>query len=1099
MEDRSLKIYKASAGSGKTYNLALKYIEHLFLKPDSFKNILAVTFTNKAAGEMKSRILEKLFEMSRNDEKASDYKSHLINNSFAIDEKDVIEKSAYILKLILNNYSGFYVQTIDKFFQWVIRGFTREIGLQSSYNLEMNVNKILTEAIDLMLASMDENIELRNWLLRFAEEKMQEGKTWNFQTDVFKLGQEVFKESYQTIQEEEISVEDRKIKLNELRKKLKKTSHSFESYIREQSEKALLIIKNAGLEISDFKWGKTSVPSMFQKALDKPIEGLNLGSRIRGGLDEPLGWYKKGSPNEDIILNAYNNGLNDLLRAVLNHWDNYKEDYFTALAIWKNIYTFGILTNISDRILEISNENNFFLLSDSSRFLKKIIEENEAPFIYEKSGNYFNNLMLDEFQDTSGFQWQNFYPLIQNSLASGKTNLLVGDVKQAIYRWRNSDWKILATEVENVFPAERIEHIPLNVNYRSLKNLISFNNSVFYNAPHFLKHLIESQLEQAEVLDFKSYWLGLISKIYDDSRQNVSDKHLDTNGFVCQKFFKEVNNTEYLEKLKENIPKTIMELQDRGYRAGDITILVRKGSEGRDIANILMEESAHQDQKYNFNVISNDSLYLKNNSAIKFLISLLRYFNHNSDKLNRSFLKHEFLLYLKEGGLKVDNYIHKIFSEASLKISELTESQELTIFENNFLEYRRLPLFELTEELISVFKLNENIESIAYIQSFQDVLLEYIRKESSDLNSFLNSWDNGGKNATLSISESQDAIRILTIHKAKGLQFKVVILPFCHWKLEPETGGDRSSILWSNTDKTSYKEFSHIPVNYQSKLKDTKFKEEYYDEMFKSYIDNLNLMYVAFTRAENELHVFSKLSKETEKLGTVADLLFETFKKSSTMETDYPMIELDKYLNQESLIFEYGTADKYETIRESQGNFETFLLNKYPVSKKRNTLSLNHKNIYLSDLKEESTEKTGYGTQMHEIFADIIVKTDVKAALRNAWMKGLITKKESSSYEKDINEKISKAPLSDWFSGDWLCKNESDIIDGKGDFFRPDRFMTKNGSAIILDYKFGSKKDKKYHKQMLGYGKVLHSMGYKNVSMYLWYFSLNELEEVVYE
>ncbi|MCF8379980.1 MAG: UvrD-helicase domain-containing protein [Bacteroidales bacterium] len=1096
MEDKFLKVYKASAGSGKTYNLALNYIEHLFQKPDSFKSILAVTFTNKAAGEMKSRILQKLFELSKDDVNAKDYKLHLIENNFAKDEKEVITKSEHILNHILNQYSSFYVQTIDKFFQWVIRGFTREIGLQGAYNLELNQNKILTEAVDLVMLGMDEDKDLRKWLIQFAEEKLEDGKSWNFQSDVFQLGKEVFSENYQHIQETESSSDEKRKKLIELRDKLRKKITAFDSYIKTRAVKALKIIEDEGIEVSDFKYGDTSVPNIFRKVIQKPLSELEIGIRPLQAIEDPTVLYKKGSPHTESILKCYNKGLKLLLKEIITYWDAEKEDYFTNLAIQKNIYAFGILNNISERIQEIVRENNSFLIADSAKFLKKIIAENEAPFIYEKSGNYFNHLMLDEFQDTSGFQWQNFYPLIQNSLASGYSNILVGDVKQAIYRWRSSDWKILATMVDQSFPASILEHRALDVNYRSDKNLVAFNNSVFYHTPFFLKNSIENELIENSDDEFKQYWLDLISKVYEEARQQIPKKHLNTEGYISHQFFPEVNNSEYNEILSEKIPVLIRQLQDRGYKAGDITILVRKGSEGRDIAKILMSDSSNPGQKYNFNVISNDSLYLENSSSVKFLISLLSYFNHKSDKLNKSFLKHEYLIYLQSGLSDNKNYAHNIFTSHDLNGLDLSKDKELEDFEKKYHSFRKLALYELTEELISVFKLNQNEANLAYIQSFQDLVLEYIRKESSDLNAFLNYWESTGKKSTLSISESQDAIKILTIHKAKGLQFKVVIIPFLHWTLEPKSGYNRNTILWPETKSTDLQDFSNIPIKYSSGLKKTGFKKEYFEELFKSFVDHVNLMYVAFTRAENELHSFSKLGKTDKGIKSVAELVYEIYRKSASISSEYPMLSLTENFNTENLVFSYGVPAKPKTEIPESDNINTFLLKEYPVSSKSISLSLNHKNIYLSDLKEEISEKTGYGTQMHEIFASIITKTDVDSALRKAWLKGLITRDESNEMKSQLEGKLKAEPFSDWFSGSWNCKTESDIMDGKGNIFRPDRFMLKEGHAIILDYKFGKIKSSEHHKQMKDYKELLKTQNYKDIRMFLWYYSLNELEEV---
>ncbi|MGC9344696.1 MAG: UvrD-helicase domain-containing protein, partial [Bacteroidales bacterium] len=669
-------------------------------------------------------------------------------------------------------------------------------------------------------------------------------------------------------------------------------------------------------------------------------------------------WVTKNSPDKEKIQELYDGGLNQLLSDIIEIYDEKYHEYVTALLLKKNIYTFGILNDISDRIREITREKNLFLLSDSSLFLKKIIGENDAPFIFEKAGNYFSNYMLDEFQDTSRFQWDNFLPLIDNGLATGSTSVIVGDVKQSIYRWRNSDWKILATELKERISLSRIDDIKLDTNYRSSENIVSFNNAVFFNAPTFIKNLIRKRIGNKEVPEFMNYWLNLIDNVYGEPRQKFNSALNQYKGFISQSFSDYIKKEEKNDQVRSWIIAKIKKLKDRGYNAGDITFLVRTGNEGREIASMLMEEASQNDQTYNFSVISNDSLYLENHSSVKFLIALLRFFNQPYDQLNTSFIKHEYLAYLSDYSKETSDW-HKVFAGSDIGSSVLDSDPCFSDFKNQLNLLRRLPLYDLVERLIMIFQLNTGEQRIAYIQAFQDLVLEFVRKERSDISSFLNHWNTIGKSSTLNVSESQDALRVMTIHKAKGLEFKVVLVPYCDWELYPKTTGFRNITLWPETARSGYNEFSHLPVSYTSKMEQSIFWREYYEEMFRTFVDNLNLLYVAFTRAELELHSFSVLSKNPHDITSTADLLWNLIKSQSPSgkHKDYLMADLPGNFKEEQGLFEFGVPypKPVETLKEEI--VKTEILTEYPVYTRTNALNLNHKNIYLSGLKEDEKGK----------------------------------------------------------------------------------------------------------------------------------------------
>lgn len=1092
---KNLQLYTASAGSGKTYQLALNYIRELFLDPFAYRNILAVTFTNKAAAEMKKRILEKLYQLSLEDESAADYAEHLINSGAASSKEEIKQKSGSLLRGILHEYSAFYVQTIDKFFQWVIRGFIREIGLQNGYNLELDNSQVLSEAVDMLMFDMEEDEQLKSWLIRFAEDKISDGKSWDFYSDVFTLGKEVFKESYQSVQDEAENYEERKEKFNSLLKKINISIKSFEQAIKSRGQKALNMIEDAGLQIADFKGGSRGVATIFPKALKNLPGDLKVSDTNRKGANDFNSWAKKNDPKKAEISDLYEQGLNRLLIEIIELWDNQKAEYYTALALKNNLYTFGILNDISDRIREISKEKNLFLISDSSLFLKKITGENEAPFIYEKAGNYFSNYMLDEFQDTSRFQWDNFLPLIENALSTGKNSVVVGDVKQSIYRWRNSDWKILATELSEKVSPERIFNISLDKNYRSTENIVAFNNSVFHDAPHIIKQLMIAKIQEGEIPDFEEYWLNLIDKIYGEPRQKISDKQSVNKGYISHRFLSKRSKSEQLDYLKNWLPRVIRDLQDRNYSAGDITVLVRTGNEGREIARMLMDHDNNEGENYNFNVISSDSLYIGKNPAVRFLTALLKFFNHSYDKINSSYIRHEYICYVREDSEEDINW-HAVFARENS--SEDPMDDTFLNFEKEISSLRKLPLYDLTERLISIFRLNEKKDKIAYVQAFQDLVLDFIRRESSDISAFLNYWENTSSSATLNVSENQNAIRIMTIHKAKGLEFKVVIIPYCDWGLEPGNRGYMKTMLWPGTSSTEFREFSHMPVLYGSAMKESHFKEEYYEELFRTYIDNLNLLYVAFTRAGSELHSFSLLSGDKGGIKNVGDMILEIFNKYAEPKDaeNYPIADLSRGFEKEDLVFSYGEPGFNRTEKKEEDKLATELLSEYPVTETTTKLVLNHKNIYLSDLKEDEKAFTGYGTQMHEILSGILKYDDIKTSLRNAWLKGLLSSDDRNDLENELSKRLLENPFNDWFSGKWNCKVEEDIINDNGEILRPDRVMIKENSAVILDYKFGFQKKEAYKKQLLRYYNALKSAGYESIKLYLWYYRRNEIEEV---
>lgn len=1088
-----LNIYRASAGSGKTHRLTGDFIHLLFSRNNerTYRKILAVTFTNKATDEMKSRILKELHALSTGQQ--SDYRADL-TEKFKLSPDAVNHKARKILIAILHDYSSFSISTIDRFFQQVIRAFAREIGVQGGYNLELDSDTTLQQSIDNLFLDLNksENSQLLTWLTNFAEERIEQSENWNPRKNIESLGQEIFKESYQNKAEEtNRKLHDRAF-LTAYRAKLRKTQSDFDEKIKLLTQKTLQLIADAGLTAESFKGGSRSPMTQLGKFAKGNYElkdtFIALGETVEN-------CYAKSTPKNVIaaIDGIYYNGLQQNIIAIIELLTNDIVYYNSAGIILKYINTLGILSDLAMQIKKLTDEQNTMLISDTNMLLNRIIDNSDTPFVYEKTGINIDHFMIDEFQDTSVLQWKNFLPLIKNSLGADNFNLVVGDVKQSIYRWRNSDWKLLDERVLDDFRPEQRSEISLDTNWRSDKNIIEFNNSFFKTAAILLQHKLNNTLEPVlGVYPDMEKHMHRILHAYGHLYQKTSPKAGE--GLVNFSFIDSEENDEgWKNESLKRLPALLENLQERGYKPGDVAILVKKNDDARDVIQTLLsyKSSGNANRNYSYNVMGSEGLQIASASAVRFIMGILKLILNPGDSIFRTVVSYEYA----RAGLKLpaNEALQACFgaNEDSTAFSHLFSAEQSAAL----LQIKNASVYDLVEKIISLFDLGSWYNETAFVQGFQDVVYKFTNGKNTDIYSFVKWWETTGSKQSISTPENADAFRVMTIHKSKGLDFKVVVIPFCDWELTKKSGFFKN-ILWTEPDKAPFNELPLIPVEYSSKLAQSIFAPQYFDELMHQYIDNLNVAYVAFTRAKHELFCIAPKPKKEpeneEKINSVAALLYYIF--TTTLSNNEPGVAVGSY-DAEKLVFEAGKAMKRPVNEEIQKKAANPV--HYPSVSPAGRLRLRNisTDVWLEG-QQITDSKLNLGTIMHEILQTIHVKQDAKAAIAKCERDGRINADEALLIEQMLNEFWLLPETDSWFSAENKVLNEAVIITPDTKLYRPDRVVINGNKATVIDYKFGDSEKESYLKQVKNYMNLISEMGYET-SGYLSYITLGKNIDVI--
>ncbi|MGB5236657.1 MAG: UvrD-helicase domain-containing protein [Flavobacteriaceae bacterium] len=1016
MGESYFKIYNASAGSGKTFTLVKEYLKIVLASEHSpnFRQILAVTFTNKAVNEMKERILDSLFEMSKigDGTKAGDMALSL-HQELGLEWGTLQRRSDQILKRILHNYAFFDVSTIDKFTHRVIRTFAKDLKLSQSFEVVLDTDILLEEAIDNLLSRSGEDPQLTAVLVDFALDKTDEDKHWNVAADLQKIGKMLFRENDMVYLQ---GLENRSIQdFIALQKRIKNDILVLQTIAREKAGEVLELITTSGKKEEDFP--RRTLPAHFKKIIEGGFDPTKLyGNTLEKQLRDGKIVKVNVSPLPALTVEAILNHYLEIKRALLKR--------AFLINILKNLVPLTVLQSIQTELKAIELQKELLPITSFNSLISEIIGEQPAPFIYERLGEKYRHYFIDEFQDTSQMQWHNLIPLVGNALESLDANgnpgslLIVGDAKQAIYRWRGGkpeQFLGLIERSQNPFSIEPSLHT-LEKNYRSAEQIIEFNNDFF----EITSSLLGSP--------------GYRRLFLEETRQETNSHK---GGLVQIEFIdcdKEMRDQAYLDRILEAVKIA----KENNYLYQDICVLIRKKKQGVLVSQGLINEGIP--------VVSSETLLLKNSPEVMFLIGLLRCKDQPDDQESKYLIAD----YLIPKG----PYYHRVMLEALANLDQwLIENWGFDIQRLSYLS-----VYDGLEEAITIFGLVRN--SDAYIAYLMDEVLLVEQMQGSGINSFLDHWEKKIEKLSITLPENINAIKIMTIHKAKGLEFPIVIYPYANSNIYEERGGK----IWQPVDPEQYNGFSEVLLSKKKQLQ--QYGEStaalYIEDQQKLELDSFNVLYVALTRAVDGLFILSE--REINEKGEHTKNLYSTLLKEYLMEKGY--------WADAQMIYSLGHLLPKKQERETP--LEESIPYIYST-KEANAPKMVIKGTLWDEADADPRKR---GTLVHYIMSLIEHKSDLEPTLSDLLDKGTIKASEINEFRQMVLRIVNHQELKGLFQQGVMVKNEQEIITENGLFLRPDRLVFNERQVTIIDYKTGAR-SAEHRDQLLLYGNALKTMGYE--------------------
>ena len=1034
-----LTVYKASAGSGKTFRLAIEYIKLLIDDPTAYKNILAVTFTNKATEEMKSRILSQLYGLWKGLPDSGDYLEKIVEETGKPQEL-IARKAGEALTNIIHDSHGFCVETVDSFFQNVLRNLARELDLTANLRVSLNDDQVEAQAVDELIDELSRTSLMLQWIIDYINENIDNDKGWNVIKQIKSFGQTIFKDFYKDEQDKLTEVFNDETFFKRYTGKLRQLKKNAQETMLQYAETFNDLLAENGLSVDSLSNKGRGIASYFKKITGNDWSADKCRNKtLENHLADATKWSSKTNPDYARVVDLASTTLIPLLedteRARSLQW----KIYVSADLTLHHLNQLRLLGSIQQRVSAINGEAGRFLLSDTQHFLHQFMDGSDSPFIFEKMGVRLKHIMIDEFQDTSTVQWNNFKVLLEETM-SHDTNLIVGDVKQSIYRWRSGDWRLL-NNIQDEFSNEQLYIDNMDTNFRSAKNIIDFNNNFFIEA---------AEIEYQRVLAVNPDEAEQLKRAYADVKQETPEGKKD-EGLVRITL---LPSADYDDNTIETVINTVRELKSEGIAEHDICILVRSNRYIPVIADAFMRKMPE------VNIVSDEAFRLDASLAVNTLILAFRSLVTPSEPLIEANLR------------KAYNRINGT-DDLELPLSPKLLSMTLT---------------DMAEEVFSIFHLEKLDAESAYICTFYDQLSKFLLEAGTDLDAFLTEWDDNIYKKTIQ-SDHIDGIRMISIHKSKGLEFANVIIPYCDWRIE------MNNTIWCYPDEKPFDELPIVPVNYSKKMHESIYADDYAHEHLQNCVDNLNLLYVAFTRARNNLFVIGRRDSSNSRSRLVQDVLAKW--------------DVAEELQSLPINYEYGQLLKKDAKHEEDTQNKFLIPEKafvVGVESHKNAVTFRQSNQSLDFVhpEEESTEQSRYikmGNVLHNLFSTISTTADIPRALRRLESEGIL-------YDEDVSaEKLSamlarrfeNPQVASWFAPGWTLFNECSIIsvtpEGEVRKLRPDRVMTDGRQMIVVDFKFG-RRNQEYHDQVKQYMDLLCQMGHTNVKGYLWYVYNNQIEEV---
>lgn len=1048
MQKTAFSIYDASAGSGKTYTLVKEYLKIVLTskKPDAYKNILAITFTNKAVHEMKSRVLESLSEFSS--EKPSEKAMLLmldIQGETGLSLAAITEKAKSIIKNLIHNYAAFDISTIDKFTHKVIRAFAHDLNLPITFEVSLDSESLLTEAVDAIIAEAGNDQELTKLLIDFTMEKTDDDKSWDISREIMDTGKLILNENNR---EEIKHFNNKKIEdFTDIKNKLLVFCQQLEAETVELATEALTLIEKKGIDEKSFSSGHfpNHLKSIAQKQFNSKNKMYHEFEDIK---------INKTAKDSEIIHDTIPNLL-QILTSVYKKFE--KINFYQAFL--KNITPLSLLNTLSNKLNQIQKDQGILSITEFNKLIYEQIQNQPAPFIYERLGEKYKHFFIDEFQDTSEMQWQNLVPLIDNATSSedllGERGslLIVGDPKQSIYRWRGgkAEQFIELSKTKNPFNNPDKEVHKLETNYRSFSEIISFNNNFFaFLADRFThqdyKDLYKNHSYQKENKKKGGYVnISFIPKLEkaDESFEGTGEENFAK---------KELYLLATLNRIKQ--------VKDNGFSYKDIVVLTRKKQDGSAIANYL-----------NLNgipIISSESLLIASSSEVQCIISILHYLKNSNDREAKA----NFLYYLASNSEQKPE-IHDFIAHG-ITLENETEFENWLVHFNihfSFLKTRKKSLYEGVEKIISnIIPLKKQN---AYVQYFLDVVLEQDLVKQAGISDFLGYWETNSVKLSIPSPEGKEAVRIMTIHTSKGLEFPVVILPFAE---EDYSKGPREKI-WLNAEASQIGlprvlvDKNNNVINFGEQSAET-YKQKKQEEL----LDDINVLYVALTRAKEQLYVISGSVNKNKDLNYPHNMasFFITF------------LEEKKQYEKDKLEYEFGSSVKLsESIKGAEN---TKVIPQLEATMHPKNIKIAQRESLMWNTKQQQAIE--YGNILHEIFSLIKYKEDIDLAITKSVEKGLIVADQRNEIYKSVENVVSHPNLVAFFSNDNKVLNEKTIIQKEGSLLKPDRMVINDKKEVyLLDYKTGLKQPK-YQQQLMEYQMAIEKMGYKVTKKVLVYIGV---------